>query len=73
MSADLRIVRGTPTDEEVAALVAVLLRRLRREDSSGRFAAPTRWRESTRPGAIYADGRPTRPGAHGWRLSARPH
>ncbi len=73
MSAELRVVRGAPTDEEVAALVAVLLRSLRREVAGSRPAVPSRWRESARPGAIYGDGRPSRPSAHGWRLSARPH
>ena len=73
MSAELRVVRGSPTDEELAALVAVLLRRLRRAGVGGRPVPPSRWRESARPGAVYGDGRPARPSAHGWRLSARPH
>ncbi len=73
MSAELRVVRGAPTDEEVAALVAVLLRRLRRDVAGERPAVPSRWRESARPGAVLGDGRPSRPGKDAWRLSARPH
>lgn len=43
----LRIVRGKPTAEEVAALVAVFLRGRR----SGPQPQPSRWARSARPAA----------------------
>jgi hypothetical protein len=59
----LRVLRGTPTAEELAALVGVLLRH-------STAAAPTvapvrsRWRASALPGV------PRQPGA--WRASGLP-
>jgi hypothetical protein len=62
----LRVLRGTPTAEELAALVGVLLRR-----SAGTVPpatpAPSRWRVSGLPGAALRVG----PGA--WRASGLPH
>jgi hypothetical protein len=60
----IRVVRGTPTPEELAALVVTLLGR-----GSPRPAPPapaSRWRRSGLP-----DGGP-RPGTGNWRASALP-
>ena len=61
-----RIVRGTPTAEELAALVGVLVPRLRATAAPAPTAPRSRWR---------ASGRPTlglRPGPGAWRASAQP-
>jgi hypothetical protein len=67
----LRIVRGTPTPEEVAALVGALFSR-----SPGAAAdspAPdSAWVRSARPGAFDRSGLPARPGRAGWRASTLP-
>jgi hypothetical protein len=55
----LRVVHGTPTAEELAALVGVLL--LRRRPATEATPAPSRWARSARPGA----------GSGGWRASTR--
>jgi hypothetical protein len=60
----LRIVRGTPTPEEVAALVGVLLSR--RPAGVGQRPVTSRWRLSARP----ASG--LRPGRGAWKASALP-
>jgi hypothetical protein len=61
----VRVVRGTPTAEEVAALVGALLCRGRPAEP---VAAPTsQWARSARPGV----GLP-RPGGNAWRASALP-
>jgi hypothetical protein len=60
---DIRIVRGIPTDEELAALVGVL-----RVLPAGAPAAPApvrRWARSARPG-------PPERGPAAWRASALP-
>jgi len=59
----LRIVRGTPTPEEVAALVGVLLSRPSGEPDR---AAPSRWRASALPSTGW------RPGRGAWKASALP-
>jgi Acyl-CoA carboxylase epsilon subunit len=71
MADEFRIVRGVPTDEELAAIVGVLLMRA--------AAAPvpepepaSAWTSSTRPAYAYPDGRPSRPGPSAWRASALP-
>lgn len=56
----IRIVRGTPTAEEVAALVGVLLSRSGSDDVPA--PEPSRWARSARPG--------TRPSS--WRAAALP-
>jgi hypothetical protein len=64
----LRVVRGDPTDEELAALVAVLRARRR----VGAPAAPvSAWVRSARPGATGA-GLPRERGPRVWRASALP-
>lgn len=63
----LRVVGGAPTDEELAALAVVVA------GIAGAPAAPTpdpprsRWSDR---GSLLR--RPSRPGANGWRDSARP-
>jgi hypothetical protein len=61
----LRVVRGTPTDEELAALVAVLASRP--APAPAAEAAPRLWRTPLRaalpapgPGAWHASGLPLR-------------
>jgi hypothetical protein len=67
---DWRIERGVPTDEELAAIVGVLLTRAPAPVAEEQ---PTsRWAASARPGTTHADGRPARPSADGWRGSALP-
>jgi Xaa-Pro aminopeptidase len=63
----LRVVRGEPTDEELAALTAVVAA-LSQGRRRRRAAAPVgAW-------ASYADAhrRPLRPGPGGWRAAGRP-
>jgi len=62
----VRIVRGTPTAEELAALVGVLLRRLR-PAASPAPAPRSRWRASALPATRL------RPAAGAWRASGLPH
>ncbi|HZN75609.1 MAG TPA: acyl-CoA carboxylase subunit epsilon [Micromonosporaceae bacterium] len=59
----VRVVRGAPTPEEVAALVGVLLTRR----GETRTAPPARWRTSALP--VWPGLRPA-PGA--WRASSLP-
>ncbi|MFD1323443.1 acyl-CoA carboxylase epsilon subunit [Micromonospora sonneratiae] len=66
-----RIVRGTPTAEEVAALVGALFTRTRPASPAGPPAASA-WVRSSRPGAVAASGMPARRGADAWRTSGRP-
>ena len=67
---ELRIVRGIPTDEELAAIVGVLFAR-------GPATVPqprpeSHWVTLSRPGSRLRDGRPVRTGRDGWRASALP-
>jgi len=59
----IRIIRGAPTAEELAALVGVLLSR---RVPAPVAAAPSRWARSARPGVAG------RPGPGAWRASALP-
>jgi hypothetical protein len=61
----LRVLRGTPTAEELAALVGVLLRR---SGPAAPAAAParSRWRVSALPGV------PLQAGLGAWRASGLP-
>lgn len=60
----LRVVRGRPTPEEVAALVAVLVAAASRRVD---VPAPTASRWAARTDAVRA---PTPVGPHAWRTSA---
>jgi hypothetical protein len=68
----IRIVRGVPTDEELAAIVGVLLTR-RPAAPAQRTPPASRWMVSGRPGYALADGRPAQRGPQSWRASALPH
>jgi len=67
---EFRIERGVPTDEELAAIVGVLF--FRSTAPAVTEAPVSRWAASGRPGITEPDGRPSRPGRHGWRASALP-
>ena len=69
MSEEIRVSRGVPTDEELAAVLGVLLSRPRVAPAQ-RTATASRWTASSRPGYAYPDGRPTQPGPGAWRASA---
>jgi hypothetical protein len=62
----LRIERGAPTVDELAALVGALLPRLR-AGTGPAPAAASRWRASALPSV------PFRPGVGAWRASGLPH
>ncbi len=62
-----RVVRGTPTAEELAALVGVLFsRRAVAQPAGSARSAASRWRASALPTV------PLRPGPGAWRASALP-
>jgi hypothetical protein len=64
---ELRVIRGDPTPEEVAALVAVLVPRVHgRAVPAEPTPRPSRWQASARP------ANPQRPGPDAWRASALP-
>ncbi|HEX2772206.1 MAG TPA: acyl-CoA carboxylase subunit epsilon [Micromonosporaceae bacterium] len=74
MSDDLpffRVVRGTPTPEELAALVGVVLSRSRSSVSAPEQAGSL-WVRSARPGAVTLGGLPRPIGRDAWRASALP-
>ena len=62
----LSVVRGEPTDQEVAALVAVLTARVARAEHAPRTAS--RWAD---PGRRLRA--PLQPGTGAWGTSALPH
>ncbi|MEO3828522.1 acyl-CoA carboxylase subunit epsilon [Actinomadura sp. B10D3] len=72
----LRIVRGDPSPEEIAALVAVLSARARAaaaaRDGAGKSAGTSRWADRTRlvRGPVAGGLRPR--GAGAWRASGLP-
>ena len=67
----LRVLRGTPTAEELAALVGAVLTRSRPD--SGRLSLDgSAWVDSARPGAVTGAGLPVKIGRGGWRASALP-
>ena len=69
----VRLVRGAPTPEELAALVGVVVARSRPAALAATpSAGPSPWLRLSRPGAVGPSGIPARPGATAWRLSARP-
>ncbi|MEV0730791.1 MULTISPECIES: acyl-CoA carboxylase subunit epsilon [Polymorphospora] len=63
------VVRGTPTAEELAALVGVLFARSRPAAAPTPAPRLSPWVRAARPGA---GGALVRPGADGWRASALP-
>jgi hypothetical protein len=65
----IRLVRGTPTAAELAALVAVLMRR---SHPAAALASPSAWVRLSRPGTVTAAGLPALPGATAWRGSVLP-
>lgn len=70
----LRIVRGDPSAEEVAALVAVLTARAQaaasaRRDGASGGAPASRWADRSR---LTRTPVPARPGPGAWRASALP-
>jgi hypothetical protein len=67
---ELRIVRGSPTDEELAAIVGVLFARA--TPAVPRPRPVSQWVALSRPGSRLRDGRPTRAGTDSWRASALP-
>jgi Acyl-CoA carboxylase epsilon subunit len=74
MSDDLpffRVVRGTPTPEELAALVGVVMSRSRLSASAPEQVASL-WVRSVRPGTVTASGLPRPIGRDAWRASALP-
>jgi hypothetical protein len=71
MAEEFRIVRGVPTDEELAAIVGVLLLRAA-VPPAPELESPTAWVSSARPAYAYPDGRPSRPGRSAWRASGLP-
>jgi Acyl-CoA carboxylase epsilon subunit len=63
-----RVVRGAPTDVELAALSVVLAARMRpAEEPTAPPQGPTAWAASGRTGRRLG-----RPGPDAWRRSARP-
>lgn len=59
-----RVIRGTPTPEELAALLGVLWSRRHAAPNGGTpVTVPSRWRAS----ALPSFGRLPRPGAGAWR------
>jgi|GEM_PF-1003918 hypothetical protein len=67
----LRVVRGAPTAEEVAALVGAILLRPRPDTAAGLADAST-WARLSRPGTVSASGLPARVGGDAWRISGLP-
>jgi hypothetical protein len=67
-----RVVRGTPTAEELAALVGVIVARSRPTATPAEPATPP-WVLMARPGAVGARGLPFRPGPDAWRRWVLPH
>ncbi|MGW4465652.1 acyl-CoA carboxylase epsilon subunit [Micromonospora sp. NPDC004704] len=66
-----RVVRGTPTAEELAALVGALLLRPR-PAAPARRTARSPWVRASQPGTVSPSGLPARPGVDAWRLSGLP-
>ncbi|GAB3816100.1 acyl-CoA carboxylase subunit epsilon [Micromonospora zhanjiangensis] len=67
-----RVVRGTPTAEELAALVGAIMTRTRPTAGPARRTTTSAWTRSARPGVSYGYGMSARPGPDGWRFSALP-
>ena len=70
----LRVVRGDPTADELAALTAVLSTIQTRSILNASAAhSPSQARSPGWPGRAALIGAPLRPGPGAWRRSARPH
>lgn len=67
----IAITHGSPTAEEVAALVGVLIGRAGPAPAPAR-ANVTTWSRHSRPGAVAPSGLPARPGGTAWRESTLP-
>ena len=67
----LRVVRGAPTDEELAALIAVVAAR-RAEVGAEASADARAMRASGWTDRSRGLREPHRPGPHGWRAAAQP-
>ena len=65
------VLRGTPTAEELAALVGAVLTRSR-PGSGGPPQPESAWVSTARPGVVTGAGLPMRIGPDGWRTSALP-
>ncbi|MGH3648437.1 MAG: acyl-CoA carboxylase epsilon subunit [Micromonosporaceae bacterium] len=63
----LRVVRGAPTDEELAALTVVVAARAAAGGAEAPATAPSEWRNRA---ALVR--KPLHPGPGAWRASARP-
>ncbi|MEQ4301162.1 acyl-CoA carboxylase subunit epsilon [Plantactinospora sp. B6F1] len=68
----LRVVRGTPTPEELAALVGAIFLRPR-PTTSARPGTLSTWARRGRPGTVSPSGIPARIGRDAWRVSGLPH
>ncbi|WP_203858191.1 acyl-CoA carboxylase subunit epsilon [Plantactinospora mayteni] len=68
----VRVVRGTPTPEELAALVGAIFLR-HRPATSARAAAVSTWARRSRPGTVSPSGMPAHVGRDAWRVSGLPH
>ncbi|MEE6309311.1 acyl-CoA carboxylase subunit epsilon [Plantactinospora veratri] len=68
----LRVVRGTPTPEELAALVGAIFLRPR-PTTSARPAVVSTWARRGRPGTVSPSGMPAHTGGDAWRVSGLPH
>jgi len=62
---EFRVVRGTPTPEELAALVGVLWARQQGPDPADVPAPTSRWRA----GGLPSEGGLPRPGPGAWRAA----
>lgn len=63
----IRVTKGDPAPEEVAALVAALAQKSRQSEA-GKTARPSTWAEYWRTVRT-----PLRPGPDAWRVSGLPH
>ena len=61
-----------PTDEELAAIVGVLLSRTPTTGPASTQPTVSRWAAAARPGVRRPDGRPVHPHGSAWRASALP-
>jgi hypothetical protein len=67
----LRIVRGTPSDAEIAALTTALVV-VSGSEAPAPPAPMSAWADRSAALRHPAGGRPLRPGRHAWRASALP-